>query len=895
MQAISKYKTLALAVLAALVFGVFIGSSRAEFDSSSFRAKVGALILDDNFTEAETLAKRWLAGAERSSNQSLDVSDALEALTRIYAGLKRYEDADASWRRCLEMRLKSVGEKHALIAQTLDVMAGIYIERGMKAEAQALWREGLAAYRKQPPVAALAGQSNPPDSSHRKVPELIQQGRASEAEDELRRSGDRAALATFLLDRGHTEEAAAEHRRLLDEAPTADRALNTATLYRQRKFALFEQEFLQRAVSIQERTVGPFHNSLIPMLGSLTASFEREGELARAYAPAKRASSIAAAARVRQTYTTPFAVAVEMRRPHLDFLRVASHLQQVQPAQAATIAQETFEAGQLAAETVISTTLSQMGLRLSQGSGRLSELIRQRQDLEREWQGLDRMLLTAITGAASQIERDNLRGQIEANEQKLALIDARLRKDFPQYFEFGAPAPLSVANVQAMLGDTEAAVQFVTAGEEVYIWVVTKSAVRWVSAPLKTSEIEEMVVKLRCGLDREEWEGIEKPARCQRLLGIGKSREGEPLPFNLRIAYELYRKLFNPVERLIDGKELLIVPTGALTSLPFQVLVTEAPAEALPAAYAGYRGVAWLGRRQPLSVLPSVSSLKALRRDAGRSRAAKAYAAWGNPKLKGDPSCPKTDATPIECSAASADARLSRGRRRTRSADAAGVLARGVDLDAVRREVLALCPLPDTASEIRCVSEGQIEPRVRLGEDATLSDIESLNRTGELSLYRILHFATHGLLSGDVQDLIKRKGEPALVLTPSEGNTGLLEASQIAKLNLNADWVILSACNTAASEKPGAEALSGLARAFFYAGARAILVSHWPVYSDAAASLITNTFDAMGRNATAGRAQALRAAITRLMDDESSEDNSHPSVWAPFSLVGEGGRFFVTP
>jgi CHAT domain-containing protein len=112
-----------------------------------------------------------------------------------------------------------------------------------------------------------------------------------------------------------------------------------------------------------------------------------------------------------------------------------------------------------------------------------------------------------------------------------------------------------------------------------------------------------------------------------------------------------------------------------------------------------------------------------------------------------------------------------------------------------------------------------------------------------LADYRAVYFATHGLLAGDVKGL----GEPSLALTipnePSELDDGLLTASEVAQLKLNADWVVLSACNTAAGDKPGAEALSGLARAFFYAGARALLVSHWAVDSDAATRLTTTTFD----------------------------------------------------
>jgi len=114
----------------------------------------------------------------------------------------------------------------------------------------------------------------------------------------------------------------------------------------------------------------------------------------------------------------------------------------------------------------------------------------------------------------------------------------------------------------------------------------------------------------------------------------------------------------------------------------------------------------------------------------------------------------------------------------------------------------------------------------------------------------VLHFATHGLLSGESAAILKAKAEPALILTPPqdsapgalEEDNGLLTASEVAQLELDADWVVLSACNTAAGERGDAEALSGLARAFFYAKVRALLVSHWEVRSDAAVKLTTGTF-----------------------------------------------------
>jgi CHAT domain-containing protein len=151
----------------------------------------------------------------------------------------------------------------------------------------------------------------------------------------------------------------------------------------------------------------------------------------------------------------------------------------------------------------------------------------------------------------------------------------------------------------------------------------------------------------------------------------------------------------------------------------------------------------------------------------------------------------------------------------------------------------------------------------------------------------MVHFATHGVLAGELDGT----HEPGLILTPPESasadDDGYLSASEIAGLKLDADWVILSACNTAAGTASNAEALSGLARAFIYAQARALLVSHWAVDSYAAVKLVTGAVGAMARDPKIGRAEALRRAMIARIDTGQPHE-AHPASWAPFILVGEG-------
>jgi CHAT domain-containing protein len=161
----------------------------------------------------------------------------------------------------------------------------------------------------------------------------------------------------------------------------------------------------------------------------------------------------------------------------------------------------------------------------------------------------------------------------------------------------------------------------------------------------------------------------------------------------------------------------------------------------------------------------------------------------------------------------------------------------------------------------------------------------------QLDRYRIVYFATHGLVAGEVEKFAKVKAEPALVLTilenPTEFDQGLLTGTEVAQLKLNADWVVLSACNTAAEGSPGAEALSGLARAFFYAGARSLVVSHWEVDSEATVELMTGMFQASARNPQLSHAEALRESMLSMISHAQFDDDAHPRIWAPFVVVGE--------
>ena len=209
---------------------------------------------------------------------------------------------------------------------------------------------------------------------------------------------------------------------------------------------------------------------------------------------------------------------------------------------------------------------------------------------------------------------------------------------------------------------------------------------------------------------------------------------------------------------------------------------------------------------------------------------------------------------------------------------------------------LALLPrLPDTALEIREIAKA-------LGADPA-SDIFLNQAASEKTVFaanlanrRVVMFATHGLVPGELNGLM----QPALALSApgvsGGAGDGLLTQEEILSLKLNADWVVLSACNTAAGEGSGSEAVSGLGRAFFYAGARALLVSNWPVETEAARGLMTDLFRRQSADNALGKAEALRKAMLGMVDGPGKLDAktgkpvfsyAHPLFWAPFVLVGD--------
>jgi CHAT domain-containing protein len=302
---------------------------------------------------------------------------------------------------------------------------------------------------------------------------------------------------------------------------------------------------------------------------------------------------------------------------------------------------------------------------------------------------------------------------------------------------------------------------------------------------------------------------------------------------------------------------LVVATSGDLASLPFALLVTGEPRSN------SYTDAAWLVRRMALSQVPSARAFLLLH-DAERKHAAPSqpFFGVGAPAFSGGG---KLDALATAC----------------------------LDNGPVSADVLrALPPLPETAGEVNAIGR-----KLGAGPGAILTGAaasERAVRAQPLDRFAVLYFATHGLLPGE----LRCQAEPGLALSPAPGaastsTDGLLTAGEIASLKINADLVVLSACNTAAGGggRFGGGALDGLADAFFDAGARAVIASHWQVPSGATVQLMTGVFDRLGANRAAGLAEALRQSQLALL---SQPKTSHPFNWAAFTLIGDGNTVLNT-
>jgi CHAT domain-containing protein len=414
------------------------------------------------------------------------------------------------------------------------------------------------------------------------------------------------------------------------------------------------------------------------------------------------------------------------------------------------------------------------------------------------------------------------REQAQAAREALNQQRERVARAYPAYADLVTPALPPPAALQPLLSPGEALLVIQPLERATLTWLITPGApTRFAASAIGAAAWADKVAQLRAALD----------------LGKGAS---PPLP--VAGLHEVWRELVAPLNPGGDVTSLLVAADGALAALPF--------ATALTAPEPG----AFVARRMAVTQLPSAGALFALRRAPTPAAAARPLFGVGDPQFK-------STAVPGRAALNASATRY----------DAAWGFRYG-DIPA----------LPETRAELTALAQAlgaNAQADLLLGAAATREAVLA----APLQDRRVVAFATHGLMPGELPGVSK----PALALAPgADPNASpLLELDDVLTLRLNAQAVLLSACNTAAGEQGGA-AMSGLVRGFFFAGSRSVLATHWSVETASAAALTTATF-----TARAPRAQALRSAQLAMIEGSLGGGRwAHPFYWAGYALFGDPSR-----
>ena len=526
----------------------------------------------------------------------------------------------------------------------------------------------------------------------------------------------------------------------------------------------------------------------------------------------------------------------------------------------------------------ISSAMSESSARVAVTDKDLADLIRREQDASQEIKAMEGMLANLAGMPEDEQTKElvrNLRNRLETFTEARRLILDEVRTRFPRYTDFTNPQPATLEKAQGSLRPNEALLVMYPAEKETYIWCVPqKGTIRFAASKLGRKDLTQIVGHLRKALAPE-------PAVF-----------GDIPEFDVQKAHELYQQILKPVEAgWKEAKDLLVVAPGALGQIPFSVLPTSAVAlkEEKGVLFSKYKEVPWLVRKVSVTNYPAVSSFLTLRTLPEGDPNRKAFVGFGDPVFTKEQ---------LTVAQAPNDTVASRGGNRLR---VRGARVSGEDkLDNKQIASMSLEKLnrlPDTAEEVRDIASAlgaSPEKDTFTGERATEMQVKNM----DLSDRRVIAFASHALLPWDLDGL----DQPAIALSSPAvvggDEDGVLTMSEIMKLRLNADWAVLSACNTGASEGEGAEAVSGLGRAFFYAGTRAVLVTMWPVETTSAKSLMTGLFTHYTKEKGLSRAQAQRKAINEMIDSQTFKDPvtgktvasyAHPFFWAPYIIMGDGG------
>lgn len=887
--------------------------------------------------DAEPLYLSALADAERTLGPAHpDTLIAVSNLATLHQERGRYDLAEPLSLRALTERRRQLGPAHADTLNSVNNLASLYQDQGRYAEAEPLYRLALEERER-----TLGRDHRSTFVSLNNLAVLyVAQRRRADAEMLMARAAEDAErifgrnhpssltaasnLAAILRDSGRPAEAEPIFLRVLadserlhgpDHGTTLTAATNLAQLYMDMEQYAQAEPIAVRAVQGYERLRGPDHSNTLTAVGNLALLYKLQGRFEAADPLYRRvletrqrqfgpghpltllavsnvvvagldrpgggdmiapARSLAEGVRLRRRAgggSSQQARLQRQREARSSYDRLGLFADAVwsaaaaEPALTARHQSEIFGVLQDAVAGAADRSVAEQAARRYVAAQRpeLAELMRERQQLERDWSRLDGDLASSY-GAGLGAENAAIRAEVETVQARIEAIDARLAVEAPDYFALIEPTALTPDAARDLLAADEAALLVMPSPYGTHVVAVTREAMVWHRSPRDLRDIRAAVQVLR-------WDAGASVDGSEGELARLRARDadhGERPRFDRSVAHALYRELIAPVSATIAGKARLYIAAGdSLAGLPFSLLVS-APPEGDDDDPEMLRTTRWFGDTQSLVHVPSLQSL-ALLRGAPPVTGASGFFGVGDPVLAG--------------------AATMRGRGATRGAPPTSRMfragaTRGSPLLADPGELRRMARLPGTAEELEAVRRVLAAPAssLLLAAQATEPNV----RGADLSRERVLLFSTHGLTAAEASGI----GEAGLVLTPpaepSAQDDGFLSASEVTTLDLNAEWVILSACNTATGDGQGSAGLGPLARAFFYAGARNLLASHWPVSDEVAPVLIARTLEL--ERAGTRRADAFRQAMGEIRTRADRPEWAHPFYWAPFVLIGDGGR-----
>jgi CHAT domain-containing protein len=600
---------------------------------------------------------------------------------------------------------------------------------------------------------------------------------------------------------------------------------------------------INRAISILEgiNALSPY--GLIKALSVKAKIMNDMGDIIEAQALSKRFYALLKdRLAINRNSVANLALEEQREVKHLFKQYIDNHFSTYKKNKSNNLAGDLFEVSQYPHMTGTASAIRHMSNRLSVDKKQLAELLKEREEWTAFWEKSQQQVVSELIGDGN---NSNIPGR-DKIVATISQLDKKIERSFPAFAELTNPKPVTLKTVQQLLDNDEALILQITEETGTTVFYVDKQIIDIQESQLTSSELTERVNKIRHSMD----------------LTRNDIRSYTKMPrYEIEDAYTIYENLLKPFESSLKNKKHLIaVLDGAMQNLPLGVLVANKNSQNDSAI--DYRKITFVGHQLAYSVYPSPSSFVALRSLSSNKKASKPFIGIGDPDLQQESSETRSFAFTLDTVAEQIFKYSNPG---------------------VLRAIFT--PLPETKIELELIAK-TLQAKVSdliLGQQATETKVKNT----PLQDYNVIGFATHGLLAGEFKGLL----EPALVLTPPKQSTdidnGLLMASEIASLDLNADWIVLSACNTAGpSGRPGAEGLSGLAKSFFHAGARSLLVSHWAIDSTASAFITTRMMNFINQEGLT-KSAALKKSITELAF-ENKTYFAHPAFWGAFVIVGEG-------